>query len=373
MKSVIKKLVIAILALAIIFTIVGCSDKPDTGATNPTDKPSTSTESGNAPAQTSDIPAPSGEEPGETQQPVVEKTFKTVIGACKVDLLNIEYVPYDEAEINGYYVFSEDYEDATILTVGIRFPAENDVLYMYGYSVYPDSDTSDKAPVQTSYGTSWHNESYDYALIVIRVGGKVDPSKAVMLFKDNYSEDTVALSFENNGEPAGFDRAVEAFSGYSGWGKKSMEEYYGVPSAIVKLEGRYYKIVRRYTSIISGIGNETLSYVLVPLSGGLQQDESLAGKAIFHPAESVTDVKRTLKINENGKVDESTIDCQTTIELDHEYLVPDELITDDYNPAYYEYLDEHQEYIEGQMELDGEQSTVEFSDGDGNAVILKFN
>ena len=370
-QNTISTIASVFLVLCLLFLVVVCGGCENQQPKNDQGKETTQTvsqENSKEAQATSDVP---GGESKPTEPVAQEDNFDTIIAPGKAEILNIEYLPYEHAMINGFGVYSEDYEDATILTIGLEFESKKAKNYIGLLTVFPDDNTEIKAPTQTYYGTGWNSKPGNYVVAVIRVGGKIDPAKAVLQVKEKYGGTGVTtMKFENNGIAAGFEKAIAAFGERARSSDKTLEETYGVPSSVVKLNGRYYMIVRRYCSVTRSIG-ENISFILIPLSGGLERDVELAEKAVYKTDGSVTDVTGYLEINIHKGVDASTIDEQTTIELNHTYVVPAEYDQNDYD-RYYDYIDQQREYINGQLEADAAATTVEIPDGDGNTVVLKF-
>lgn len=376
--NITKSIIAALILVSMLFAIAafsGCEKQPAKVDPEKETTQNAASGSGNESQENPDATNVETQQPSSSEQdtePVVqEENFDTIIAPGKAEILNIEYLPYEHAMVNGFGAYSEDYEEATILTIGIEFESKRAKDYIGLITVFPDDNTEEKAPTQTYYGTGWNNKPGNYVMAVLRVGGKIDPSKAVLQVKEKYGGSGITtMKFENNGEAIGFEKATAAFSKQARSSDKPLEEVYGVPSSIVKLNGRYYMIHRRYCSVIRSIGN-TESYVMVPLSGGLERDMDLASKATLHTDGSVTDVSGFLEINVNKGVDASTIEEQTTIELNHEYIVPAEYDPNDYD-RYYDYIDQQRDYINDQLEAYTAVTTVEIEDGDGNTVVLKF-
>ncbi|MBQ1736086.1 MAG: hypothetical protein II038_14660 [Lachnospiraceae bacterium] len=306
----------------------------------------------------------------ETASPAEEENpFLTIMSTGKAELLNVEYMPYKDAMINGFGAYSEDYEEATIMTIGFAFESGRAVDYFGAVNVYPDNETEEK-PTQSYYGTGWNNAAGDYIMVVVRVGGRIDPAKAVITLKNKYGrEGTVKMSLYHNGEVVGFDDAITAFS-KTQTGEGDFGEKYGITTRIAKLNGRYYIVVRRYCSVTRSTG-DTRSYILIPLNGGLQRDMDLASKAKLHTDGTVTDVEGELLVNVNRGVDATTIDEQTTIELDQNYIMPKDIDPNDLD-QYYGYIDSNLDYINGQLDAFAKSASVEIEDGDGSTVVLKF-
>ena len=173
----------------------------------------------------------------------------------------------------------------------------------------------------------------------------------------------ISLFSGAGGLDIGFEQAKEKFA---------EDNVFGIGNFIVKLQGRHYFIVRRYTSSTGWGGGtngdrstRTDSFVLVPLEDGfgetLKKDEI---KLVVN--EEVANTTAELLVNESGRIDASSIETQSTIEV--------EVTRNVIEPENAE--GSHDEEVYDKIDADKKQMLknvhVEIDDGDGNIVILKF-
>ena len=183
-----KILSIALLILLLAVTVSGCRESAlsETAASAESQTESlpavTETAAANLPDTQTDEPPVA--EPAS--RPSLEERFSEV----EVELLAEAVVPYDESAINGYFAYSEDYDTATILTLGLRFPDWDSAYNCGTITVIGETATeADGKPVpQTSTGASWRSTQTDkpYYIIVQRVAGEIDPSKAAVRIKESW-------------------------------------------------------------------------------------------------------------------------------------------------------------------------------------------
>ena len=106
--------------LVSIAALSGCSKEP--GKSEPSDG-TAAQESVDGKSESGSSDAGESEDTTEPQQETAspaeeENPFLTIMSTGKAELLNIEYLPYKDAMINGFGAYSEDYEEATIMTIG---------------------------------------------------------------------------------------------------------------------------------------------------------------------------------------------------------------------------------------------------------------
>ena len=296
-----------------------------------------------------------------------EKECLEALESIEVDVLSTVIVDYEQAEINGYLVHSDDYKKGTIITLGIKFPRDTYYNYFSSLKVCGETaeDVNGEPAVQTSYNTAWINKDGDYALMVIRIGGEVDTSKASVKLLGKINSVEVTKDFANDGETIGFDSAKAAF----------IDEYdnFGCGSSVVKLMGRHYIINRRYISSTSwgkedsndcSVTNQ--SYVLVPIENGFERTLT-ESDVRMNISSNITNTSAELLVNKNGAIDLSTIDCQTTIEVKIVRIVTEQKNDDgSYNQEVYDEIDKDKTELLNSIVLNIE-------DGDGNIVSLKMN
>lgn len=352
MKKIVLSITLLILLLAV--TFAGCrgSELKETDAS--TEGQAQSIPNG---SETVSTDAPDTEAEGTpatepSNQPSLEDRFSEV----EVEVLAMAVVPYDESAINGYLAYSEDYETATVLTLGLRFPDWDSAYNCGTITVIGETATAtDGKPVpQTSIGSSWGNTQLEkpYYIVVQRVAGDVDPSKATVRIKESWGGGASAeVRILHDGEPVGFATAKVIF-----------------PDSVKTLQGRTYFIVRRYWSSYSASGDsltDTVSFVLVPLEGGLAKTLDPDSMKLYTP----DDIKATsgeLLVNVNRAIDGSTVDRQSTIEL----AITRELYEERGEDGYYP--DEVFKQATKDANDFAEASYVEIDDGSGNTVTLRF-
>lgn len=362
-----KNLLLILLSIILVFSLVACGNNNDTG----NDKKTNETVSDTVDKE-NNTTQPSEETKEETEnKEELEKKAKeeceNALNGVKVELLAKEVIDYKDAYINGYFVYSEDYSKATILTIGISFPKNAYRNHYKDITISGETATGKdgKPTVQTNYDTAWIDDSNGYSLMVIRMGGEVDPSKVDIQLTGKTDGVVVNTKFENNGEVSGFANSVTAFT--------DEDNVFGCNSSIVKLKGRHYLIVRRFNSS-SGWGGssnghdtatETKSYVLIPLEGGF--DRTLTKNDVkLVISETVANTTANVLVNESGVVDASSLDAQTTIEVEVVRTVIEPENSDGtYSDEVYDKIDEDQSKM-------FENITLEIDDGDGNKVTLKL-
>ena len=362
-------LLLCVLMVVSIFT--ACGKKDETDVKEPTNSEVTDTKPVEQPEE--EIP-PADTEPVETEPTVdPEEIARQEKEACenalkdvKVELLSREVVDYENGYINGFLVYSEDYEKATILTIGIKFPDGVYYDYYKGITIAGETATGkDENPVvQTTYDTGWIDNGKNYALMIVRLGGEVDPAKADIQIKGE-NDVVVNTKFENDGAAVGFDNAKTAFA--------DKEDDFGCGSSIVKLKGRHYIIIRRFNSSTGWGGGEdydcstaTKSYVLIPLDGGFTKTLTKDDVKLT-VTEPVANTEAQLLVNESGRVDASSLECQTTIEVEViRTVVEPEDEEGSYSDEVYDKIDDDQDQMFKNVIL-------EIDDGDGNIVTLKMS
>lgn len=302
----------------------------------------------------SDPPATKPTEP-VVLEPVDQPSLEERLSQVKVEVLAKTVVPYEDGAINGYLAYGEGYEKATILTLGLTFPDWNTSNECGGVSIVGETATdADGNPVpQTSYGTSWMNSQLEqpYAIVIRRVAGEIDITKVRARLKESWGETTAEVPIENGGEAIGFSSVTSAF-----------------PTQVKVLQGRTYMIVRRYWSSYSASGDsltDTVSFVLVPLEGGLNKTLDPAGMKLFTPDDNKATTGKLL-VNVNSAIDASTIDLQSTVELAITRELYEERGADGYYP------DEVFKVATKDMTDFADASYVEIDDGSGNMETLHF-
>ena len=327
------------LILVFMLTFIGC--QANTPAA-PADQEQAITTVSGAPVQT----APSS----TTEAPSLGDRFADV----KVDVLAKHTAPYSESEINGYGAYSEDYETATILTLGLTFPDQDTAYNFGGATLVGESATGEDGQPVPQACSLWRNDEKLYCVVLLRAAGEIDAEKACVKISEKYKGTSqtasAVVSMQNGAEPIGFDGAKEAF-----------------PKEIQKLQGRTYMVARRYWSNYSAgtdYQTDTISYVLIPLEGGLEKTLDAGHMKLFTPS----DIKGTsgvLLVNENGVIDSSTLKSQNTIELAVTRSLYEERGANGYSDEVYERAaQDTKDFVKA--------SYVEIDDGDGNTVVLRF-
>lgn len=359
-----KNILLILISVLLVFSLVACGGKNNTEV-NDTDNVISSENSEEQENVNNDEPEKE-EVNKEEQEKKAKEECKKVLEEIKVELLAVTSEKYEDAKINGYLVSSNDYETATLLTIGVKLPQNAYYNHYSGISISGETATGKdgKPAVQTSYNTSWISEDRDYALMVLRVGGDVDPTKVTVTIKGKVDGVTVNTKFENDGTPVGFENAKTVFA--------DEDDTFGCGSSVVKLKGRYYLIIRRYASSSGWGGNDTTdyststqSYVLIPLSGGFKPTLTKNDVKMVVNG-SVANTKGVLMVNESGRIDASSLDDQTTLEVEFVRTVVEQRNSDD------EFDDEVYDKIEDDIVALAKMTTLEIDDGDGNTVILKL-
>lgn len=282
----------------------------------------------------------------------------------QVDVLASTVVDYEDAYINGYGVMSDAYDKATVLTLGVRLPEEgrySDYFRSVGVSGNTATDENGETVVQTTNQAFWIDDNGRYFLILLRVGGEVDTTKASVTLDGKVDDISVTKSFSNQGQPVGFTDAIAAFSG----------DISNTGSYIVKLQGRHYLVANRYASS-DGIQSDAssnsksffnkMSIILIPLEQGFGETLDKDSMKLVSP--DMDSVVGELLVNESGAICATELKCQSTIELNVIYTVvetSDEIWTD-----------ELYDKIDADIERMFDESVVQIDDGDGNFVSLSF-
>ena len=364
MKTSIKRLFAIILALTVIFTLVGCSDKPgSSGESTEKQAPSES----NAPGQTD----------AQTEQPTVSgtvetsaMTFQEVVDQTVVHVLNKTTVPYNEGYISAVHgIDYEDYDVATVLTVGIERPAnvnfENEVsdTRVVGETTL---DPNGKPAVYSIHG-GFYNEDKTYEIIVYSIGGDVDPSKAEMQFT-TYDGSVFTKKFVNDGAAEGFEEVQPKFkSDYN------MAQF-GTESRIVKLKGRYYACWNKRKSdyeygTLDGKEYEAIyeAITVIPLEGGFGQAIILEDCQVNMP----TDIANThgefsmdnLEGITDGIMDEGEVSTKFVLKVVR--VITEEKVDGEYSSEVKNSLyRDRREFLK--------QSSVTIADGDGGTVTFTY-
>lgn len=352
MKQKILSIVLLILLLAV--TFAGCqgSEPREADASTESQAQSIPNASETVPTNVPVTQVEGTPEMEPTTRPSLEERFSEV----EVEVLAKAVVPYEESAINGYLAYSEDYETATILTLGLRFPDWDSAYNCGTITVIGETATeADGKPVpQTSTGSNWGNTQLEkpYYIVVQRVAGEVDPSKATVRIKESWGGGASAeVPILHDGKPVGFAAAKDVF-----------------PDSVKTLQGRAYFIVRRYWSSYSASGDsltDTVSFVLVPLEGGLGKTLNPDEMKLYIP-DSITATSGELLVNVNGAIDGSTVNRQSTIEL----AITRELYEERGEDGYYP--DEVFKQATADMNSFADASYVEIDDGSGGTVTLCF-
>ena len=364
-----KKIILILMSVLLIFSLVACSHPKDddknnmnqtSDITSETDQIDNTDETENKTDETTN--EISAEDRLKQKQEECENALKEI----KVDLLSITHEKYEDAEINGYLVYSEDYETATLLTIGVHMTKNTYYDYYDGTRVTGETATGKDGDlaVQTSYSTSWISDDREYAIMVLRVGGDVDPSKVTVLLKGKVDGVSVETKFENDGEPIGFEDAKTHFM--------DDKNTFGCGSDIVKLVGRHYLIIRRYASSTGWGGNSTRDYrtytqsfVLIPLEQGFSKTLTKDDVKMIMSG-SVENTTGNLLVNESGRIDASSMEKQTTLEVEFIREVVEPRNSDNlYDDEVYDKIDQD---IKELMEM----TYLEIDDGDGNTIVLKM-
>lgn len=359
-----KRIFILLLCLLMLMSVfAGCAGKKETNIKEPTSQKTTDTTSSEQPEEAE--PTVDPEEVARQQKEACENALKEI----KVELLAKEVLDYDDAHINGYFVYSEDYEKGTILTIGVSFPTGVYYNHFEGLTITGETatGTDGKPAVQTKYNTAWIDDNKTYAVMIVRIGGEVDPAKINIQIEGKTDGAVIDLELENEGATVGFENAIAAFA--------YKNDDFGCSSSIVKLKGRHYLIVRRYTSSSGWSGStdndhdvstETKSYVLIPLERGF--DRTLTKDDVKLVVNgTVENTTAQLLVNESGRIDASQLETQTTIEVEvTRTVVEPEDAEGNYSDEVYDKIDEDQKAM-------FEKVILEIDDGEGNIVTLRMN
>lgn len=358
-----KKLLIVTMLLTLL--MCGCGKTDDSYAPTTEKEETTKTES--VEAEVEETKETESEEERLKRQ---MDEAKAVLEACEIEVLASSVIEYDKAEINGYGAYSEDYDKATILTIGMKFADKYGTDYLKGFKVCGETamDANGEPAIQTYWDTNWISEYKDYILAIIRVAGEVDPTKVKIILTGKLDGVEVEKSFTSGGTEVGFASAIEAFM-------DEEDEFSSVStkSSVVKLQGRHYLRYRLYNSGSgwtgksdgTDISRETHSFVLLPLEkwGSNQLDET---QMELICETEVANTTCELLVNESGVIDASTLDIQNTIEIEVSRVVVESKDADG------NYSDEAYDNMEKDIKALMKATTVKLDDGDGNTVILDF-
>ena len=363
-----KKLLVA-LCMLVALSFAGCAgndSSADSGKENTTNTTTAGSQSEDSDNSTTEETTTVDEEALKKEQ---EEAAKKAAEECKKALEGIEievlatYV--SDYESSGIISFDEEYEKATYITLGMKFP-ENAYNQYGSFTIGGETATSASGePIaQTMYNTAWINKDKNYLLAVVRVAGEVDTTKASVIITGDIKDVQVQKSFENSGEIIGFDNAKEAY--------KCDPETYGTDSTVIKLKGRHYLISRRYSSSSGGgssdeyehISTLTRSFVLIPLEAGLERTLTTEDAKVVSEVE-VEHTSAQVFVNDRGMIDATALNSQTTINIEISRGFVESKNEDD------EYDDEVYDKVDDDQELLGLNTYVEIDDGDGNIVRLK--
>lgn len=293
----------------------------------------------------------------------------------KVSVLAKATMPYEDAMINGWGFYSEDYETATIVTMFVEFPDEEVASAFEGLNLCGDTiKTADGETLPHTYSsTGWMADDGKHALLLMRVAGELDlTTVGVEIGCEIYydSRVVVELPFENNASEAGFDFAKTCFV-------NSYCEKYGIDSLVVKLKGRHYFVTKRYEDTywssddISSMSCDMHSFILIPLEGGFTRTLTTADLVVTSNG-AVDNTTVSVTINENGVIDKREPKSQTTIDADAKRRISEEediqLDSDDKDVE-----EAAEEKIEQDIEAAFGNTVVGIDDGDGNMIYFKFD
>lgn len=341
-----KKAILIITALALMLSLfAGCNAR--SGAAFDT-APSTSESTEQAESSEHDSQAI------ETS-PTEEKNLAALFTHIRAVVLSQAVVPLEDGAVNDYFTPENGYEVATILTLGLSFP-EKESAYRFGGLVLTGETATDdngKPVPQSTYRSSWINTEREkpYAIVILRIAGRIDPSKVSVQIKDRWGEVSSEIRVENSGHPIGFADAEKAF-----------------PDQVCRLQGREYIVVRRYLSNLSTSGTaltDTISYVLVPLEGGFEKTLDSDGMKLITP-DNVPSTSGKLLVNVHSAIDATTIAQQSTIELAVTRDVRDDRDENGHLP------DEAIKQADEDMRRFAAASYVVIENGNGGSVTLPF-
>lgn len=337
------RIVSIILIFAILLTFVACSktesNKPNTPANQTTTNkdPNTNKEPdiNKDPVETQEETIPSQEE----TQPKKMSFEELMENYVKCSVLSSTVVDYKDALINGYLQYSEDYEKATIVTIGIEFTDFN-ANYNFGNIKLTGETASDGEgnPVpQTSAFSAWKNDDSSYAIFILRVAGEIDLSKVdVLLTQDAFlGKNQYLTKLENNGQIVGFERAIEKFS------SEYTKELFGTDSNIVKLKNRYYFLERNSWSGIEE-GKYTFVITMIPVEGGFTRTLTADDVNLSYDTSMGPNIELQVNQEQLGGV----IENHTLMKI---------------------FVEDHEQYNEARK-----TAVIEIDDGDGNFVKIHY-
>ena len=368
-----------VLIAAMLFCMTACGNDSNEGGKKQTD---TTTESGaNGEVETSEKKTEevSTEEPTTVDKEALKAQqnaeLKEKMEQIKVSVLAKATVPYEDAMLNGYGFYSEDYETATAITLLVEFPDEELYDDYKNLSVTGDAVIGpDGEPVPNTYTSAgWKSSDEKYLILIMRVAGEVDPTTIGVEVKCAiYEKDPVyvQLPFENGGNEVGFDYAVQCFGG-----ENASDDF---DSRIIKIQSRHYFVYgcprpssySRWSQEEGDVSGNVYEYAIVPLEGGFTKTLTTADATVVcDVAVENTGVKVT--VNEKGKVDGAP-KFQTVIAADVYRVRTEEelaILDGDDEDARDEVFDKG---FDDRMEVIGGTS-VGFDDGDGNMIYFTFD
>lgn len=310
---------------------------------------------------------PTQESTAEEEDPAVilanrKKECEEALNSIRVSVASATVVDYEDGCINGYMCHSEDYEKATILTLCIEFDRNTYSSFFDRLTVCGETATGPdgECAVQTSYTTVWTNNAMNCMLMVVRVGGEVDPSKAEVLIKGKVEDTCVTKKFENNGEEIGFDTLSAAFA----------SEEFGCGSSIVKLMGRHYIIVQCYNSIDgwrSSHGEhysyKIRSFILNQIEDGFKRTLTSDDVKIID-SDEVPNTTIEVKANEGEGLDASSMQSAILVKVERHVVEPQDETGD--------YSDEVFDQVDADIQTVLESAVIGIDDGDGNLVQMRL-
>lgn len=360
----IKTLIAIVLVISTLFAFAGCTDKPRGNNTEAL--------ASNQPAGSDGQDNPNQTLPNDTTPVTVETdafTFQELIDQTTVHVLNKSTVPYNEGYISAVHgIDYENYDVATVLTVGIEFPNGNISNEIFGIKVVGETtiDPNGEPAVYSIHG-GFSNEERTYEILVFSIGGDVDPSKAEVQLK-TCDETVFTKKFVNNGAAEGFEEVQPKFkSDYN-------LAQFGVESKIVKLKGRYYACWNKRQSdyergTIDGKEYEAIyeAITVIPLEGGFGQDIIYEDCQVNMP----TDITKThgeftmdnLEGVTDGIMDEAEVSTKFVLKVVR--VIDEEKVNG-------EYTDDVKNSLFHDKRQFLKYSTVSIADGDGGTVTFMY-
>lgn len=367
-----KKILCFILALIMIISLVACgkNNSDSTEQNNDTNITTTPEQNeNNSTEQTTPTEPEKTEEEIKSEQEALKQQKReeceNALKEIKFDVLNVSVVNYDKSHINGYGAYSTDYEKATIITIGMRMPSGvyNNHWKAMKISGETAMDAEGNPVPQTFSSAGWLTDNREYAILVYRLAGEVDASKVSIRIEGKTDDVFVETKFENNGENIGFDGAKEAFA---------EDNLYGIGNSIIKIKNRHYFVVRRYNSSSGATSSDegrystsTKSFVLIPLENGFERTLTNDDFTLIYDGEVPNTTAKAI-INQNGRIDASSLDSHTTIEIEvwRRYVEQEE--------ADGGYSDEVYDAVKNNISEMFKLVHLETDDGEDNIIKLYF-